>query len=292
MRINNIELLFGDFQESNIDYKVSLNEIDEENHREDFLFYKISPKNLSKEECEKDLTLVYCTLDQDTKKIILSPELGNEGEEIIDDKKYEIIIDSYPILDSNTILELRDINAHLQNKVFLFPMQIANGNIKKISISSAQMSGTLNYGYIGIYANDKPTVIGSKLVFDTISANASFDDAGNCIFSDDNMPEIKGSWVDDNGVEHYNIFYYVIFYMIQKDAGYNILSRITDNLKNVSQLPTKTFGCVTNFDNTFHDIFDYDVDSSDEIFDYSEESLKHNKDKIFFLPYMNITMIV
>lgn len=276
MRINNIELLFGDFQESNIDYKVSLNEIDEENHREDFLFYKISPKNLSKEECEKDLTLVYCTLDQDTKKIILSPELGSEGEEIIDDKKYEIIIDSYPILDSNTEFELG--NKPLSDLTFVFPMQIANGNIKKIAVSSAQIAGTLEYGHIGIYANDKPTVIGSKLVFDTISTNASFDDAGNCVFSDDNMPEIKGSWVDDNDVEHYNIFYYVLFRMHQKSAGYKILSRTTNELENIESLPTTTFGKVTNFNNEFHDIFDYTVDKS--------------KLEEFPLPYMNITMIV
>jgi len=275
MLTHKINMLFGEITESNVDYKVSLNQEDEDAKRYDYLANKISSKNLSLDECKKNKSLIYCEITKNN-KILLSPLDEHGGD--IDKNSYDIIIDSYPILDSTYDLELSG-GEWIKSRTFLFPMQIATGKIKRLTIFQSQnLVGTMKNGYIGIYGNDIPTAIGSRLLFDTISTNAKFSNDGVCTFSDDNMPEIKGVWVDEEGNERQNTFLYVVFFMEQDVAGYKILSRISPTLSNLSTLSTTTFGLVTNFDRTFHPKFDYDVDKSE-------------LDKIPF-PYMNITMVI
>jgi len=276
MRRNSIDILFGDITPSNVDYKVSLNQEDEDAKRYDYLANKISSKNFNFDLCSRDKTLIYCEIDENN-KIFLSPqnEEGEGGEE--SSETYDIIIDSYPLLDSNNVMELEQ---GMSSKTLVFPMQIATGKIRKISVLAAQNGGTLKGGYIAIYANDIPDVIGAKLVFDTNSTNAKFDSNGNCRFDGEGqeMPEIKGFWTDENDVDHQNTFFYMLFYMEQDAAGYKLLSRITSGLSNLKSLKTTTFGKVTNFNGEFHEFFDYDVE-------------KDYLDKIN-IPYVNVTMMV
>lgn len=263
-------MLFGDVIPSTVDYKISLNQEDEDLKRYNYLAYKISSKNLSKEICEKDKSLVYCIIEND--KIKLSP-LNKEGE--TPEVSYDIIIDSYPLLDTTDDFEL---NSSIENKTILFPIQLATGKIRKISIQSAQHGGTLRGGYIGVYANELPTAIGAKLIFDTNSTNAIFDDQGICRFDVEGktMPEIEGYWTDSNGVDHQNTFLYILFYMEQEKAGYKILTRKTSDLENIESLGTTIYGQIKNFNREFHEFFDYVVDTN-------------NLDQLN-VPYINFTM--
>lgn len=65
------EVLFGEVSQSTVDYKVSLNQADEDAGLADYFAQKISSKNLSKRECELNPNLVYCEIKDH--KIVLSP---------------------------------------------------------------------------------------------------------------------------------------------------------------------------------------------------------------------------
>jgi len=195
---------------------------------------------------------------------------------------YEIIIDSYPILDTTgNDMELPRSSGYTKD-AYLFPMQLATGSIKRITIDRSQNDGgTIGDIYIGVYANDKPTAIGARLLFDTVSKPPSTKLEDGVFTYTSDLPELPG-YSEVAGKRVQNTFFYIVFRVEEDQPGFKILVRDSDlsKLAALAETGIVSFGVISNFTNDFHQTFDYSVDAS-------LTTLSSMR-----TPYMNITMII
>ena len=262
--VENYEMLFGEINVVPADYKISLNAEDEANKRADFLWNKLSSKNKIGDpdnQLDTDKNLIPCELKNN--KIVLSPVdgSGDEGTNVI-------AIDTYKIIESNAEFRLASIG-HNDITLVCFPFQFAVGQIKSIIIQPALRLGVkLEKAWVGIYANDKPGIIGARKLWSN-GPNENFNADGLLSFMNGSTctgPMITG--YTGEGVDRKpNTFFYVLFgAQADNDGGYRLLGMNNETgfelLNTVNDV--KAIGSVRLQDKNepFHNTFDYTLNDN------------------------------
>lgn len=261
-----IQMLWGNINTNPPDYKIALDSLDEQEGNADYLWNKLSDRNKVgiSTELEKNKNLVPCELSEN--KIVLSSR--DESGQPSEYSDSVILVDSYNIIDSTNLISLSGSSSTTMDYV-CFPIQLSTGQIRNIQIQQAQKSsyGTMTQVNIGIYTNDKPGLVGSRLLWGS-AGEYEFNSNGELSFYDSSTgtcsgPVITGySTVDEKQV--HNTFFYVVLGALGKsDGGYKILGYKNEaGFDLILEANTgKNIGKIASVprNEKFHETFDYEL---------------------------------
>lgn len=265
-KVDSYQMLFGEINHKPADFKISLDLNDEEQGRADFLWNKLSDRNKVGISTELDINknLIPCTL-KDNKIVLSSTGDGGSANDNV------IVIESYHIIESTNNVELPD-SGNDNIKLTCFPFQFATGQLRTILVQQAQNLGVnLNVVYIAIYANDKPGLNNSRLIWSSTNTDKFTNDGLLSFVGTDGKcfgPKIDG-YTTVGTEKKANTFFYIVFgAQGANSGGYKILGMknptgfgLFSSIGNTHNIGTITVSKQATAETGFHSIFDYDIDN-------------------------------